>query len=53
MVRALLNVRLRAGYHSVVWDGRNDHGHPLASGVYFYALDAGAFTQSKKMILLK
>jgi hypothetical protein len=37
----------------VIWDGRSASGDPVASGVYFYKLVAGSFTDAKKMILLK
>jgi YVTN family beta-propeller protein len=52
-VRDLVNGRQRADVYRVVWDGRNDHGSQVASGVYFYKLVAGKFTQTKKMMLLK
>ncbi len=42
-----------AGRYSVVWDGNNSAGQPVASGIYFYRIDAGSFTASKKMVLLK
>ncbi len=42
-----------AGRYSVVWDGNNSAGLPVASGIYFYRIDAGSFTASKKMVLLK
>jgi hypothetical protein len=38
---------------SKVWNGMNDHGQPVASGVYFYQLTAKNFSQTKKMVLLK
>ena len=43
----------RAGGYKIVWDGRSDAGVPVATGVYFYKLDARGFTQAKKMVLLK
>lgn len=52
-VRTLVNQRQRADIYSVTWDGINDAGQRTASGVYFYKLVAGKFTQTKKMVLLK
>ena len=42
-----------AGYHEIVWDGTSIQGKPVASGVYFYRIQADGFTRSKKMLLLK
>ena len=52
-VRTLINARKAAGSYTVSWDGRNDAGHPLASGVYLYRLKAGNFVQTRKMVLLR
>ncbi|MEW5924674.1 MAG: T9SS type A sorting domain-containing protein, partial [Candidatus Zixiibacteriota bacterium] len=41
------------GIVTIVWDGRNDGGQMAASGVYFYKVRAGNFTDKKKMTLLK
>ncbi len=41
--------RSRAAY----WDGKNEFGEPVASGVYFYTLTAGGFTATRKMLILK
>ncbi|MCD4817777.1 MAG: right-handed parallel beta-helix repeat-containing protein [Candidatus Cloacimonetes bacterium] len=44
----------KLGINKVVWDGKNDKGKPVSSGVYFYQLKVGAkFIQSRKMILMK
>jgi len=53
-VRTLLKGEgVNAGYHQVVWDGRDDYGNVVPSGVYLYHLSAGDFQASKKMTLLK
>jgi hypothetical protein len=48
-----VNEALPPGQHSVVWNGRDDFGRPLASGVYFYQLKAGEVQQVKRLILMK
>ena len=52
-VRLLVDEVKAAGFQAVVWDGRDGRGHAVASGVYLYRLRAGAFTEARKMILLK
>lgn len=42
-----------AGRYQVIWDGRDDSGRPVASGVYFCHLTAGSYRQTRKMTLLK
>jgi hypothetical protein len=50
----VLEDRVRApGRYEVGWQGENAQGERLASGVYFYRLEAPGFTQTKKMVLLK
>jgi hypothetical protein len=45
--------RYTAGSHQIQWDGRDDRGNPVASGIYVYRINAGKFSQSRKMMLLK
>jgi 5'-nucleotidase / UDP-sugar diphosphatase len=52
-VRELVNTRESAGNHSIIWDGRNNDGSQVASGTYFYKLQAGEFSDTKKMSLMK
>ena len=53
-VRTLVDERRSAGsYTDVRWDGMNDVNQPVASGVYWYRLVAGSYTEARKMVLLK
>ena len=52
-IKTLLDRRLEKGSHAVNWDGRNERGRRVASGVYFYRLEANEKTISRKMVLLK
>jgi hypothetical protein len=52
-VTTLVDRHLTAGPHSYEWDGRNQNGERVASGVYFYRLSTAERDLSKKMVLLK
>jgi hypothetical protein len=52
-VTTLVDEFMPAGYQNVTWDGSDKNGHTVASGVYFYKLRAGEFTDTKKMLMLK
>jgi hypothetical protein len=52
-VRALVATTQAAGRYGVAWDGRDEQGVAVASGVYFYRLDAGDFSATEKMLLTR
>lgn len=52
-VRTLIDGQQRAGYYAVTWDGKDDLGHAVATGVYFYRLITPKYTTTRKMILMK
>jgi hypothetical protein len=52
-VATITDEYMPAGDHTVTWSGTSGNGDPVASGVYFYRLRTGDFTQTRKMLLLK
>ncbi len=52
-IRTLTDAVYEAGTHSVRWDALDRNGYQLASGIYFYQMRAGDFTQIRKMTLLR
>jgi subtilisin-like proprotein convertase family protein len=53
LVRVLVDGEEPSGYHEAVWDGRDDRGESVASGVYFARMEADGFHASTKMVLMK
>jgi hypothetical protein len=52
-VKTLVNSYLNAGVYNLVWNGTNDSGQSVGSGVYFYRMKTDDMTSSKRMILMK
>ena len=53
LVRTLVNDVQDAGLHTVAWDGSDNKGHRVSSGIYWSQLKAGKYVSNKKMIMLK
>ena len=52
-VRTLVDKLETAGFKAIVWDGQDDKGEKVKSGIYYYHLNAGPFRQARKMVLLE
>ena len=53
LVRTLVNETKESGTYTVYWNGTDNNGNNIASGVYFYRMNAGEFSQTRKMVMLK
>ncbi|MDH4223070.1 MAG: T9SS type A sorting domain-containing protein, partial [candidate division Zixibacteria bacterium] len=52
-VRTLVDEERLPGEYKVIWDGRDERGNEVSSGIYFYQLKTKDHTETKKMVLLK
>ncbi|MCH9008906.1 T9SS type A sorting domain-containing protein [candidate division KSB1 bacterium] len=52
-IRTLTDKRYEAGYHTVPWNGKDEKGNVVSSGIYLYMLQAGNFSQVMKMSLIR
>ena len=52
-VKTLVSGPKAAGHYVAQWDGRDDRGNSVSSGVYFYRMTTGSFSAVRKMVLLK
>ena len=53
VVSNLVSSQQNAGYKSIQWNATNNQGQPVSAGLYIYTIQAGKFSQTKKMVLLK
>jgi hypothetical protein len=52
-VRTLVRDRRPGGFYAALWDGRDDGGGDVASGVYFLRMQAGTFDQTRRLVVIK
>ena len=53
LIKTLVNEKESSGFHQVVWDGTDNTGQPVASGIYLYRLKVANRSQTRKMFLLR
>jgi flagellar hook assembly protein FlgD len=53
LVRTLIEGRSAGGMHEAVWDGRDESGTPVASGIYFCRAEVDTLTEVRKVVLIR
>ena len=53
LIQTLVHGSLPAGDHTVEWDATDLYDRPVASGIYFYRMEVGEFTSTRKMVLVR
>jgi flagellar hook assembly protein FlgD len=53
LVKTLVNGSMPGGRHEARWDGLNERGESVASGIYFVQLRSDGYTNARKMVLLR
>jgi len=53
LIKKLVDEDMESGRYSVIWDGTTEYGETVSSGVYFYRIAAGTFTETRRMVVLK
>ena len=52
-IRTLINSRKKPGYYEAMWDGSNDQGASVSTGIYLTKIHANGFTKVRKMLMIK
>jgi flagellar hook assembly protein FlgD len=53
LIRSLVHEDKAPGHYRVVWNGKDNQGFSVGSGVYFYRMTAGSYSSTKKMLLME
>ncbi len=52
-IKSLINQEMNSGSHSAYWDGKNNFGNTVSSGLYIYTISTSNFNSTKKLLYLK
>jgi hypothetical protein len=52
-IKTLVNENISPGRHRTIWDGRNERGVTVSSGIYFYRIEIGSYISIRKMVVLR
>ena len=52
-IATLINEQMVAGHHEITWTGKDDYGHDVASGSYIYRIEAGEYSATRRMVLIR
>ena len=52
-VKSLINDYQQAGNHNIIWNGKDDNGHEVSSGIYLYKMEVGEYSAIRRMSLIK
>jgi flagellar hook assembly protein FlgD len=52
-IKTLIDEEKNAGYHNIIWDGRDNYGRYVASGIYLCQFQADDFVEVKKLVLIR
>lgn len=53
LVRNLMDAPMPEGYHKLLWDGKDNNGFAVGSGIYYYRMQAGKYQSTRKMLLME
>ncbi len=53
LIRNLVNENKKAGYYTVIWNGKDEQGKSVSSGIYFYRMQSSKYSATQKMMLMK
>jgi len=49
----LINEKLNTGFYEIIWNGKDDEGNSVSSGIYFYKMKTSDYSKTRKMLLIR